>query len=292
MKSIIISLLFLASHSAFAQVSNSSIWLLDINNAGGKIKLAKPKQIASGNGYHNQPSFSSDNKTIFYTEGPQATQTDIFKYNIKTNETTRFINTVVSEYSPTEVPDHSGISAVVVEPDKRQRLWEYPFSGATPFTLFPTIDSIGYFSWVDRHSLVAFKLGNKVDSNKLLLVSGEGKVKVLAQNIGRGLKVYGQSAFFIKKKDTINYIALTDLKGFKVFSKTPGNSEHSAIYKNYILMADGGVIYAAKITFNNKGVSEVSEFVAIQDLSIDGLKNITRIAVSPNGSKISLVTSY
>lgn len=292
MRSILFSFLFLLSAFGYAQLPTTNIWLLDIKgsikNYAGKIFLSNPKQITFGEGYHNQPAFSKDDKVIFYTAGAQATQTDIYSYSIVDKKSTPFTTTKVSEYSPTLLPDLTGLSAVVVEEDKRQRIWKYPFSGATPLALFPSIDSIGYFSWLDNNSVVAFKLGNKMDSNKLLLISGKDQVKLISQNIGRGLGVYGHEVFFIKKIDTINYIASTDLNSYKLYSKTPGNSEHFAVFKDCILMADKGVLYAACIILKDK---KISQFVPIQDLTKYGIQNISRIAVSHDASKIALVSS-
>ncbi|GAC1595877.1 MAG: hypothetical protein NVS3B19_18410 [Ginsengibacter sp.] len=292
MRSFLVTCLWVISVVDYAQLPTTNIWLLDIKgsikNSNGRIVLSNPKQITFGDGYHNQPSFSKDGKTIYYTSGPQATQTDIYKYSIGKNESSPFTNTKVSEYSPTVLPDQSGICAVVVEPDKRQRIWDYPFSGDAPFALFPTVDSIGYFSWLDNYSLIAFKLGNKIDSNRLLLISGKDQVKVIAQNIGRGLGVYGHEVFFIKKQDTINYLALTDLNSYKILFKPPGNSEHLAVFKDCILMADKGELYAATIISKDK---KLSDFVRIQDLSKYGIKNISRIAVNHDATKIALVTS-
>jgi hypothetical protein len=188
----------------------------------------------------------------------------------------------MSPYSPTASPANNGISVLMVEEDSTQRIWQYPFSGSKPYVLFPKCDSIGYYAWINTNSVLAYILGGKSSPSRLSLVEADGREKKLAEGIGRGMKVIGKEALFIKKEDSINYVYWTDYSQIKKLVKTPGNSEYLAAYKDLVLMANNGTIYGAKMKREMGKIMELEEFAPLQDLSGNGLKKITRIAISPD----------
>jgi dipeptidyl aminopeptidase/acylaminoacyl peptidase len=158
MKNTIIFFALIFSGNLFAQLPNTDIWLMDIKAEKDTIILANPVNITNRTGYDNQPSFSPDGKYILYTSIRDEKQSDIYKYDLKTNQSTQLTKTATSEYSPQFSPDGQNISVVMVEPDSIQRLWQFPKTGGPATLLMDKVDSVGYYCWIDNFSVAVFLL--------------------------------------------------------------------------------------------------------------------------------------
>jgi dipeptidyl aminopeptidase/acylaminoacyl peptidase len=263
----------------------TDIFLIDVTpTRAGNLKLGQPVKITGWDGYNNQPSFMPDGKSILYTSIREK-QADIYLYDISGTATTQVTNTPESEYSPTLTPDGKSISVVRVEGDGTQRLWKFPLAGGAPSLILEKIKPVGYHLWFDSDTLVLFVLGKP---NTLQLVDlRSGKAEVIAENPGRILRrVPHENKFsFVHKVSDQEWLVKTfDLKTRNVatFIKTfPGAEDYAWTPSGVLLMANGSKLFARK----------KSDFAweELADFSNAGLKNITRIAVSPKGNRIALV---
>ena len=262
----------------------SDIFIIDLKHNQGKIKLGDPVRITSWAGYNNQPSFLPDGQGILYTS-IRDKQADIYRYDIRADSTTQITNTPESEYSPTLMPDSKSISVVRVEGDGTQRLWKFPPAGGSPALILENIKPVGYHLWVDDYTLALFVLGKP---NTLQLVDlRSGKAEMIADNPGRILRrVPHENKFsFVQKVSDQEWLIKTyDLKtrSIAIFIKTfPGVEDYAWTPAGVLLMANGSKVFARR----------KSDFawVELADLSNAGLKNITRIAVSPKGDRIAIV---
>jgi dipeptidyl aminopeptidase/acylaminoacyl peptidase len=291
MKRLYSCLLLVFPAITFSQLPECDIWLMNITSKRGKIGFDHIKNVTHKNGYENQPSFSADGKTIYFTsQGDTLAGSDIYTYEVENGQTKQVTFSATSEYSPMITPAGDAISVVIVEGDKAQRIWQYPFSGDKPTRIFQR-DSVGYYAWINEHSVLAFILSDgKTMAERLAVISNNGTEKKLADSIGRGIKVFGSSALFVKKIQLENYLYLTDYSGIQPLIKTPGKSQDFAVYKKYVLMAEGGLLYAAKMHLKNHEIVGLDPFVPVMDLAPYGMKKISRIAVSPNGKTMAVVT--
>ena len=273
--------------------ANTDIWLLRIDVVGDKINLTQPENITARKGYDNQPAFSPDGKKIYFSSMPEGTTTtDIFSYDIAEKKIASFTFSKTSEFSPAFVPGNHGISVVMVEEDSTQRIWEFDLTGKRVRNIFPKNDSVGYYAWLNPNSVIAFILGNGKDqSHRLSLIQRNGREKNIDDSIGRGMKVFNKGAFYIKMVNTEAFIYYTDLTNTQQLIKAPNKSMDMTLFRNKILMASDGIIYAATIEMTNNKVSGLSEFTPVADLSGYGLKNMGRLAVSPNGKLLAVVNT-
>lgn len=268
------------------------IWLMQIDSKAGKVLFTEPRNLTNRPGYDNQPAYSRDGKLIYYTsQSDTSSKTTIYSYSLATGETRQVTYSVGSPFSAMPLPSGSGISVVMLEEDATQRIWQYPFSGSTPRPLFEKRDSVGYYAWVDAHSALAYILSGKSSPNRLSLIGIDGTEKKIAENVGRGMRVVQNGAFFIQNKNAESFLAWTDFKTAKQLVRVPGNSMDLAICKDYVLMASGGIMYGAKIKKSKGQTVSAEEFVALQNLSTYGLKNITRMDVSPDEKTITVAAS-
>ena len=168
MKTLLVIFLFLSSLVEFAQAPpESDIWLFEIDVTDKAILLKKGLNATNNPGYDNQPFFTNDNRQMLFTSIRDGVQSDIYEFDLRAKKTSQITNTKVSEYSPMVTPDLSFISVVVVEPDSVQRIWKFRKSNkknevaiteAQQQLVDASLDSVGYYWWLNNDSLLFYKL--------------------------------------------------------------------------------------------------------------------------------------
>src|ERR1700682_5530865 len=104
-----------ATPSPVAAPPASDIFIIDVTDKGGQMKLSQPLKITNWVGYNNQPSFLPDGNVLYASIRDK--QADIYRYDVRSRTTTQVTNTPESEFSPTLTPDGKSISVVRVEAD-------------------------------------------------------------------------------------------------------------------------------------------------------------------------------
>src|SRR5712692_36747 len=271
-----------------ATPSSSDIFIIDVTKHNGQMKFSQPVKINTSVGYNNQPSFMPDGQSILYTS-IRDKQADIYRYDIARGATTQVTKTPESEYSPTLMPDGKSISVVRVEADNTQRLWRFPLAGGAPSLILEQTKPVGYHLWIDEHTLALFILGKP---NTLQLVDTRTeKAEAIAENPGRILRrIPHQDKFsFVHKiSDREWAIKAFDLRtrtSASLIDTLPGVEDYAWMPSGALLMAKDSKLFSV-IPLTGKSWSEVADF------SSAGLKNITRIAVSPKGDRIEIVARH
>lgn len=263
---------------------------LDRKEKTEELKFGELKKITDFAGYNNQPFFMPDGQSVLYTS-IRNKQADIYRYDIQTGATTQVTNTPESEYSPTLMPDRKNISVVRVEADDRktQRLWKFPLDGGAPSLILENIKPVGYHLWIDDHTLALFVLGGPGKPNFLEIYDTRTqKSEFLVDNPGRVLsKIPSQNKFsFVHKIAEGNW----EIKAFDLHSHTiasliatlPGVEDYAWLPNGKLLMAKDSKLFAVVPLTGGK-------WEEVADFSKAGIKRITRIAVSGNGSRIAMV---
>jgi len=283
-KIILLSLLFTTS-KIIAQLPNTDIWLLDIKANKDSIVLKNPVNITNRLGYDNQPAFSPDGKYILYTSIREDKQADIYKYDLITKNISQFTKTPTSEYSPTFMPDGKNISVVMIEADSTtQRLWKFPIKGGSSSLIMKDIDSIGYHCWITKDSLALIMI-TKSPTLEVVNVKTQ-KYKVLASNVGRCITSVSETLFYVQKKDSTKYYLSNYMKNIKEREKNYYTlpNEDFAILLSFQPIYFTGVKSKIMASYPFKNADKV-----ILDLASKGIKNITRIAISSDGTKMAIV---
>ncbi len=271
-----------------ATPSSSDIFIIDVTKHNGQMKFSEPKKITDTVGYNNQPFFLPDGQGILYTS-IRDKQADIYHYDIHSGATAQVTKTPESEYSPTLMPDGKSISVVRVEADGTQRLWKFPPIIGEPSLILEKIKPVGYHLWIDDHTLALFILGKP---NTLQIVDTRTEqAEIIAENPGRILRrIPHQNKFsFVHKiSDKEWAIKAFDLRtrtSASLIDTLPGVEDYAWLPSGLLLMAKDSKLFSV-IPLTGKAWSEVADF------SNAGLKNITRIAVSPKGDKIAVVARH
>src|SRR5437870_10330194 len=102
----------------------TDIYVASLTRAAGGLEVGEPLNVTARPGYDNQPAFSPDGKTLYYTSY-RGGQSDIFRYELGSRTTAQVTATPESEYSPTVMSDGKHLSVIRVERDSTQRLWAF-----------------------------------------------------------------------------------------------------------------------------------------------------------------------
>ncbi|SNS14636.1 hypothetical protein SAMN06295967_10457 [Belliella buryatensis] len=279
---------FISSLLCFGQ-GNTDLIAIDVKKSGKKISLGHITKLTNRDGYDNQPSFIND-KQLAFSSSDQEGNFDIIIYNFETEKFTNLTKTKdQNEYSPRLTDCGLYVSAVTVEESGKQRLWLYPTNFGEPELLYDDIEPVGYYDWYDNKAAM-FVLGRP---NSLIYPYSKEDKLTISQNIGRTVRRQPKTSIisFIDKNTVIENDGEQSysIKGFDIEKRkmidlgpTKATIEDFIwLDKNHLLSSDGYSLYVRKYNEN--------QWSKLGDLSIDGYKNISRLAYSKKLRKIIIV---
>lgn len=276
-----------------AAQDSHDVYLAALTTTDDGVEVGEVRNLTRRDGYDNQPAFSPDGKTLYYTsqrKGPaDAPQTDIWAVDLsaETAEPRALFSTPESEYSPTPVPGDDALSVIRVEQDGKQKLWRLPLDGSAPSRVLDNVEPVGYHAWSGTE-LVLFVLA---EPHQLQRVDGSDPShtgRVVAEDIGRALhKIPGKNAFsFVHKTAEGWWIKSLDVKSDRLTSlvKTQGEREDVTWAPDGSLWTSDG---AGFFRFR-PGVDDDWQAVTLE---AEGIRDISRLAVSPDGSRLAFVAA-
>ena len=248
-------------------------------------------------GYDNQPSWSPDGRTIYFTSVRDDAQADIYSIEVATGAISRVTTTAPeSEYSATVMPSGDAVSVIRVERDSTQRLWRFPLNGGTPSVILERVKPVGYHAWADSVTLALFVLGSP---NTLQLAdTRSGRADTISTNVGRSLhRVPGQHRISFVHKLHLGSVDRTILSADEwwIMLLDPTTKKTERLVKlpkgveDYGWTPDGRVILGEGSVLKVYDPRRGGDWDAIGDLAPSGLSSITRLAVSPKGDAIAVV---
>lgn len=277
-------ILLLACYIGLAQ-ENSQVFVFDITSEAESVRLTNMQIVPLNEGYNNQPSFNS-NQTLLISATNDG-QSDILEYNLETQEK-RWVNTKTEggEYSPQQIPSSSDIAAVRLDTNGLQRLYRYDYQSGASTLLIDNV-AVAYFAFSDEQQLLATILSGEVMDLTLIDLSKQS-VDTLLKDVGRFVqKIPGtETLSYTLKNEEEQY----DVYGLDVASKEsyyvcellPGVQDCVWINDLQILAGLGSKLYL----YDTLGYPEWQRMASIEQY---GIKNITRMAVSPDGKKLAVV---
>ncbi|HUX35295.1 MAG TPA: hypothetical protein VMV51_15595 [Gemmatimonadaceae bacterium] len=256
--------------------------------AGGTIS-DPPVNLTHRAGYDNQPAFTPDGRALLFTSIRGDAQADIYRVDLATRAVMQVTRTPESEYSPTPLPTGTGFSVVRVELDSTQRLWAFAADGRAPVLLLPGVAPVGYHLWLDDHTLALFVLGTP---DALEIADTQtGETRTLARDIGRSLqRVPGSARFsFLHRVDGAWYLETADPAAADGAVARVAAMPRGADYVVWpsattLLTAAGSVIYRRDLS---EGAG--ARWTPIADFQEEGLRRLSRLAISPDGAWLAVV---
>jgi Tol biopolymer transport system component len=284
MKKLLFLFILATSPFTFAQ-ENTEVYVFDIAPAYEGLQLLNARNISNNEGYDNQPSFISNEKLVF--AGNNNGQTDISEYNL-TSKLQKWVNqkTEGGEYSPQKFPSNEDLAAVRLDKDGLQRLYRYSPATGKSVEIIKDLQ-VAYFAFYNDKKMLATVLdGDKMD---LVLIDVASKTAdTLFYNAGRSLQK-------IPKTNTMSYTLVNDegnldlylldmdsLENFFVTQLPIGIQDYVWINDTQILVGSGSSLFM----YDTLGEPEWNKVASLSDY---GLKNISRMAISPDGRKLAIV---
>ena len=273
---------------------DTEIYLASLSMPGGQFTVGPPVNITGNPGYDNQPSFAPDGRSVLFTSIRGGTQTDIYRYDIAAGRIGRVTNTPESEYSPTVTPDGAHISVIRVEADGTQRLWRFTIDGMQPELVLADLKPVGYHAWADDHTLALFVLGQPATLQ--IADTRTGKADSFVPGINRSIQRIpgGRTISFVQRIPSgeqggtptlkISELDPASRRVTPLVNAVAGAKEADCAWTpdGMLLMADKDVLYGWR-----RGQAD---WIRLADLATLGLRGVSRLAVSPNGDRIALVT--
>lgn len=269
-----------------AQAAGPDIFLASLGRRGDSLLVGPAENVTRRAGYDNQPSFLPDASAILYTAIAGDGQADIWRYDIASRRTSRVTSTPESEYSAAPVPGGGRFSVIRVERDSTQRIWSFALDGSDPRLVLPNLAPVGYHAWLGANRLAAFVLGTPPT---LHVVDRDGSNdEVRARDIGRALqRIPGQGWYSFTRRDSTRALWITGqpFEGGPLapLVRAPSENEY------HVWTPEGALLSATQSTIVrwDGHTGEDGEWLPVA--TIPGVRNISRMAVSPDGRWLAFV---
>jgi WD40-like Beta Propeller Repeat len=267
----------------------TDIYLVQLRGPAGGVISDPPVNLTHRKGYDNQPAFTPDGRALLYTSIREDAQADSYRLDLATRTSVRLTRTPESEYSPTPMLVGGGFSVVRVERDSAQRLWAFNASGQAPVLLLPDIAPVGYHLWLDDHTLALFVLGSP---NALEIADTQTAAgRTIAHDIGRSLqRVPGGARFsFLLRADSAWYLETADPTApdgaLTRLAQMPRRADY-VVWESptSVLTAAGSIVYRLDLSAGAQAT-----WAPIADFQEEGLRNLSRLALSPDGHWLAVV---
>ncbi len=268
---------------AIAQ-NNPDVFLADLSTSEDEeTTISNLQNISKDPGYDNQPSFGTGNMLLF--SGNNNGQSDIYQYHTRLGRKLLVGGSPGGgEYSPMLSPDEKSISAVRLDTTGLQRL--YLYSDDDSKVLIPDL-VVAYYTYYDKDRIV----GSFIDNDNLNLFVhnlNTNKTDTLLTGVGRSFhKVPGQEAVSYttindQERQDVYLLDMQTMESFFVTQLPIGVSDYAWLNDSKIIIGSNSSLFVYD-TFGGE------QWQKLVDLDANTITNITRIAVSPTGSRIALV---
>lgn len=270
---------------------STDLWIATLAGPGVP-RVQRVENLTGRTGYDNQPSFTADGRALLYTVIERDGPSDIWRIDLATRERVNVTRTAVeSEYSATPMPDGVHFSSVRVEADSTQRLWRFALRGdEAPALLVERIQPVGYHVWTGDATLGLYVLGAPLGTpgappaTLQLADVRTGAGTVVARDIGRALqRIPGRAALsFVQLGPDGAWIMALDLHTGAAtrIARAPERSDYHVWTADGVLIAGSG---SRLLVWVN------GQWDVMADLAADGVRGISRLAISPRGDRLAFV---
>ena len=276
--------LFLLFGISTSAQPNTEVYLTDISISDENVVVSNVINISNDPGYDNQPSFQSDNLVIF--AGNNNGQTDIAQYNIRFKKKFWYHQgSTASQYSPQLIPNSQNVLAVHLDTNGRQRLYEHHITLLTFKETHPEL-RVAYYAMQDQFNMLCTVLGD----NDLELV----RVNLQSKEADTILSGAGRSIHKIPDSKNMSYTSINEEGNHDVYQFDMESGESFFVtqlpigIQDHIWLDDSRILIGSNDRLYLYDPYDDGNWKEVANLSEYGLKEITRLALSPDRTKLAL----
>lgn len=291
-KFIIIAFCALTSTITHAQ-DPTDLYLFQLHRADDNSYHIYDAKFLSGfnkGGYTNQPWFTPSGDLLVSVRKVGEEQNDIFQLSLTSKKIKRLTQTKANEYSPRIHPDGKQLTVVrQLQGDSiDQQVYQSSLQGGGYRSRTPAIKDIGYYTWTGNDQLALFRIDG--EANHLVTLNlTDGRTRRITSSIGRTLLSDGSGAIIYVHKFSEEYWYLKKYNPtslvIDIIIQTPGKSE------DFALAPDGTYFMGVGSKLYCFHPSHHTSWQEVGDVSIHGITQISRLAVSPDGKGLALVST-
>ena len=264
--------------------TNTEVYLVDLTFDNKTLQLSAPVNISNNAGYDNQPSFYND--TLVLYSSARSNQTDIAAYSIN-NKNVKWLSDTPygGEYSPLKIPDSNNISAIRLDEDGTQLLYEYPFEGGTFEVLLKDL-KVGYHVWYTADVLVSTVLVE--DRMDLVVSDRKAHTNYTYQiNVGRSLHRIPNTelvSFISKEEDAWLLKSINPVSGAtsKIIALPAG-------VQDVCWLINGTLLAGKENTILKYTPGLDSDWMVVHEFPSNTIANITRMASNSLSTSLAFV---
>jgi len=278
--------------SAFSQ-GPTDLYLFRLKKTDDQAyHLYHPEFLSAFNpgGYTNQPWFTREGNLLVSVRKAGEKQHDIYQLAPITKSIRRLTKTPANEFSPRIHPDGQQLTVLrqVVGDSINQQVYKVPLKGGRYLSMTPEIRNIGYYTSMAANHIALFRIVGETNSLEYMNLD-DRRTRRVASAVGRTLWTdqaghliyvhkFASDYWYLKK---YNPVTAT----IEIIAETPGLTEDFTVAPDgSFFMSFGSKIYSLQ-------PSKEKTWRVVMDLSIYGIKEISRMAISPDGTQLALVSS-
>lgn len=278
--------LLFAATAASAQILDTEVWVGSLDMKDGRFDVANVTDLSNHPGYDNQPAFFPDGATLLYTSevnglADNGHGLDVQLVDLRAMKTTPLAN--AHGFSPTPTADGKQFMLL-----RDGRVWLHNLAGDVVAPLTET-DKAGYYARFDDRTWVLF-----MNDEQRRIVIYDAKTKKLdtiqPHAMTAPFRIPGQRAvtFVMQNEDKSRALMRLDVPTRKLTTLAkitfPTGGHHVWTSRGTLLMASGPTIY-------EWNPAKPEEWKAVFRSEHPDLQGISRIAISPKGDRIALVST-
>jgi len=276
----LLSFLVALSSTSVAQLPATDLFMIHYSNVDTQFNLKKVSYLSAFNplGYNNQPQFIGLDELYISSDVYSVGKPEIIKLDLYSQTLERITKSEESDFSPSPLPDGTGLSTVRIEQDGvTQSLWAYDDrSFSTGARILADVSTVGYYKWLSEEDIAMFLLPEPFTLSIANISTGQ--TRTVIDNIGRCLRQdeEGKLIFTHTISGGITYIKSYDIENNKmevVCQALEGSQDFEMIGGGAFVMAKG-----SKLFYFDPDLS--TSWTEVLDLADLGITNISRLAYS------------
>jgi hypothetical protein len=282
-------LLVFSSHTliVLSQAPNPEIFLFSVEMKDGKPVLADGKNITNSPGYDNQPSFSLDGSRILLTSIRETKDTNIYEYSLADGKLAQIITSPDGDYSAREF-DSRTVYFVREGQDQEMTVMKFDRETKRESPVLKNKEPVAYYAFNAKgDGLVWIRYAFMMH-----WVNPE-------KGINRFVADYAQPSApqLIPNTDNFSFIKRLPNDELWIHEFNPGNQAVRPIVQprdgkiHYCWLSDGSLLMGSGTRLFRFDEKADKAWVQVADLSSFGIKDITRLTLSPDGKKMALVSN-